>query len=385
MSTLSTTVSALKTGKQEPEAIPKLRKARFQDYSGIAALHDRHGFATKSHEEWISLWIHNPLYNQLADWPIGWVLEEKNQAIVGYLGNIPLPYVFRGRPIVAATSRAWIVDSSFRSYSFLLLSRFFQQRTVDLFINNTVNKNSVRGYEAFRACRVPVGAWDESIFWITNYRGFAASLLANKGIPAPKVLGYPLSLGLLAQDKLARRKLRVHQHGVSIAFANCFDTRFDRFWENLQCTNAGILLATRSREILEWHFRRSLAESRAWVIIAEEGRELAAYAIFLRRDNRKLGLNRLRLIDFQSLDNRNELFIPILSLALGRCRMEGVHMLEIIGLSLARQRILDAVVFHRRVLPSWSYFYKSNNDELTTALEDPRSWDPSCFDGDASL
>jgi hypothetical protein len=379
------TLSSLRTEKRETEATPTLRNATFEDYSGISALHDRHGFATKSHEEWISLWSQNPLYNQLYDWPIGWILEGKNHAIVGYLGNIPLPYVFRSRPILAATSRAWIVDPPFRSYSFLLLSRFFQQRNVDLFINNTVNKNAVRGYEAFRVCRVPVGAWDESIFWITNYRGFAASLLASKEILAPTVVGYLLSLALLTQDKLARKRLRVHREGGLISFANCFDPRFDTFWDHLQCSNPDILLATRSREILEWHFRRPLAESRAWVVTAGKGPELAAYAIFLRRDNRKVGLNRLRLIDFQSLDNRNELLIPILALALERCRKEGIHMLETIGLSLANQRVLDSAVLHRRSLPSWSYFYKTNDGELAKALEDPRAWDPSSFDGDASL
>ena len=382
---MSSSTATLEVGKQAPQVAPTMRKARFEDYSGIAALHDRNGIASRSYDEWIGLWTQNPLYKELTDWPIGWVLEEENQAIVGYLGNIPLPYIFQGKRIVAATSRAWIVDSGFRSYSFSLLSRFFQQRNVDLFLNTTVNENAIRGYEAFRVCRVPVGAWDQSIFWITNYRGLAASFLTDKGIPAPKLLSFPVSLALLARDKLANKHLKAHRHGVSIKFVNSFDVRFDRFWDKLQGTSSNILLATRSRQILEWHFQRALAEHRAWVLTAEDGPQLVAHAIFLRQDNRKLGLNRLRLIDFQSLENRNELLIPILCAALDRCRTEGVHMLEIIGLNPAKQRIVDHAVLHRRVLPSWLYFYKTNDDQLAKALEDPRSWDPSCFDGDASL
>jgi hypothetical protein len=384
MSAILSAPNTLGIGKQVLGVAPTVRQARFEDYSGIAALHDRHGFASRGYDEWAGLWIRNPLYLQLTDWPMGWVLEQ-NQTIVGYLGNIPLPYSFRGKPIVAATSRAWIVDSAFRSYSFSLLSRFFQQTNVGLFINTTVNENAIKGYEAFRVCRVPVGAWDQSLFWITNYRGFAASALANKGIPGPRVLSLPFSLGLFAIDKLAKKQLRVQRSKISITFVRSFDERFDRFWEKLQRSNVEVLLATRSREVLEWHFQRALAENRAWVVTVEVGSQLAALAIFLRQDNRKLGLKRLRLIDFQSLDGGNELLIPILSTVLDRCRSERVHMLEIIGLSAAKQRILDDAVVHRRALPSWSYFYKTNDSQLAEALEDPRSWDPSCFDGDAGL
>jgi hypothetical protein len=377
--------SIVTTMEQGPEGAPKVRKARLEDYSGIAALHDRHGFTSRSYDEWTSLWTRNPLYNKLTNWPIGWVLETENGSIVGHLGNIPLPYVFRGERLLAATSRAWIVDSGFRSYSFSLASRFFQQRRVDLFLNTTVNNNAVRGYEAFRMNRVPVGAWDESIFWITNYRGFATSFLTEKGIPAPKLLSLPASFGLLAGDKFANKSLRASRPTVSIKFVNHLDDRFDSFWDQLQRRRSDVLLADRSKEVLEWHFQRSLADDRTWILTIEDGPHLTGYAVFMRRDNPTLGLKRLRLIDFQSLERRNDLLVPILGLALTRCRMQGIHMLEIMGLNPANQRILEHGILHKRALPSWLYFYKTNDSQLATALKDPSSWDPSCFDGDASL
>jgi hypothetical protein len=383
MGTLLTPSTAMMA--KGPEGAPKVRKATFEDYSGIAALHDRHGFTSRSCQEWTSLWTRNPLYNELPDWPIGWVLEAEGEGIVGHLGNIPLPYNFRGKRLLAATSRAWIVDFGFRSYSFFLLGRFFQQKEVDLFLNTTVNENAVRGYEAFRMNRVPVGTWDESIFWITNYRGFATSFLINKGLPGSKLLGFLASVGLFAGDKLANKKLNSGLPAVSIKFVKNIDARFDRFWDELQSSHSDVLLATRSRAVLEWHFERALAEDRAWIVNVDDGSHLIANAIFLRRDNRNVGLTRLRLIDFQSLGDRNELLLPILSLALDKCRKQGIHMLEIIGLHPTKRRVLDVAAFRRRALPSWLYFYKTNDNQLAKALQDPRSWDPSCFDGDASL
>jgi hypothetical protein len=48
-------------------------------------------------------------------------------------------------------------------------------------------------------------------------------------------------------------------------------------------------------------------------------------------------------------------------------------------------RALDACVPYRRKLPNWNFFYSAADPELHAALEDPRCWDPSAFDGDMSL
>lgn len=380
MSTLSYPVAV-----ERPVAAPKIREASFDDFAQIASLQTRYGLEGKTYEQWAHLWVHNPIYSELSNWPIGWVLEAENREIVGYIGNIPLPYEFRGTRIVVATSHAWVVDSGFRSYSFSLLSRFFTQKNVDLFLNTTVNAYAVAGQKAFRAARVPVGVWDRSVFWITNYRGFAASLLANKGVSASKILSFPLSLGLLVKDSFAKKKLRPHRYADGVKFCRKFDNRFDTFWEESQRNNFHVLRATRSRQMLEWRFQSALAENRAWVLTIEAGSRLAAYAVFLRQDNHKLDLNRLRLIDFQALDGRNELVVPILSQVLKRCHREGIHMLEILGFGPGKRCIIDSIAPYRRLLSSWSYFYKASDQYLAKALEDPRSWDPSCFDGDASL
>jgi hypothetical protein len=293
-------------------------------------------------------------------------LEGENRAIVGYIGNIPLLYEFRGRRIVVATSQAWVVDSGFRSYSFSLLSRFFTQKNVDLFVNTTVNAYAMAPHEAFRVSRVPVGVWDHSVFWITDYRGFAASLLAQKGVCASKMLSFPLSLGLLVKDRFAKKSLRPHRHEIAVQSCTRFDARFDTFWEESQRSNSHVLRATRSRQMLEWHFQSALAENRAWVLTVEDRSGLAAYAVLLRLDNQRW-------------------VVPILSQALQRCRQEGIDMLEIVGFGPEKQRIINSIAPHRRLLSSWFYFYKAGDPHLAKALEDPQSWDPSCFDGDASL
>ena len=364
---------------------PAIRAACFEDYPRIRALEVRYGLVSRDFEEWRNLWINNPVYNQTPDWPIGWVLETENKQIVGHIGNVPLSYEFGGRQIVATTGRALVVDSRYRGYSLPLLGYFYNQKNIELFVGTTVNANACKAHELFRARRVPTGAWNESSFWITDYRGFLASFLALKRWRLVKPIAYPLSVGLQLKETLSRWAFKAGRNGIEISTCNTFDDHFDKFWRQLQLNRRHVLLATRSREVLEWHFQSALDQNRAWVVTVHNGSGITGYAIFYREDKAAVQLKRLRLVDFQTLDGNNEVLASILSWALEQCRSQGIHMLETIGFRPEKQRIIDELKPHKRKLPSWLYFYKTNDKGLAESLQNPQVWDPCCYDGDASL
>ena len=363
-----------------------VREASFDDYSQIAALESKYDLEAKSYEEWQHLWMNNPIYRQLAkSWPVGWVLEDSKRKIVGCIGNIPLSYEFEGKKLLAATGRAWVVDSRYRSYSILLMDYFFAQTNVDLYLNTSLNNEASEGFRFFGPLPVPVGDWDRSSFWITNYAGFIASALKAKEVPFAKALSYPLSVPLFFKDQLTRRLFG--KDGIQINLQSCsgFDARFDTFWQELKSSRSQVLLGTRTREILDWHFKYALLRNKAWIFCVTDGPRLIAYSIFHRQDNVKFGLKRVRLADFQTLANDNSLLLPMLSCALERCRCTGMHMLEIMGLCPAKTQIIAKLVPYRRKLSSWLSFYKTNNPQLAESLNDPKIWDLSSFDGDLSL
>src|SRR6266404_1699960 len=166
------------------ERRPKLREARFEDYEQIFSLESRYGLDPENYEEWSHLWRENPLYRELQPgWPIGWVIETENKRIVGSMGNIPLPYEFEGKRIVAASGRALVAEPAYRSAALLLLDRLINQPGVDLYLNNTMSQEAASSFSMFECPRVPVGIWNESAFWITHYRGFAQSVLIKKHYP----------------------------------------------------------------------------------------------------------------------------------------------------------------------------------------------------------
>lgn len=363
---------------------PKLRRATLADYEQIAQLEGRHGHGENSYEEWSHVWLANPLYRELRDgWSIGWVLEDEHHQIVGSVGNIPLLYEFEGRRIVVATSRYWVAEAEYRSASLLLVDELINQRHVDLYLTNTVSVASMAFLSIFKCQRVPVGVWNESAFWITNYNGFVESFLALKGYPLGKPLSYPLAAVAFVKDRLTKKGL-----GGRDVEVNCcvvFDERFDDFWMELKRRSPRVLLAVRTREMLEWHYKYAMSRNQIWIATVVDGTRLIAYAVFDRKDKRRIRLKRVRLVDYQSLDGDTALLQPLLAWAVRRCRDEGIHILECRGRYLEQGDLLDVIAPYRCELPTWVYLYRANNPGLARSLEQRSAWAPSLFDSDASL
>jgi len=364
----------------------EIREASLEDYPQVVELQSRYGLSEKNFDAWKHLWVSNPTYRLLAKgWPIGWVLENSHRKIVGYIGNIPLSYEFEGEKILAATGRGWVVDSQYRSFSILLLDYFLNQKSVDIYLTTSLNAKAFESCRLFGASPVPVGDWDRTSFWVTNYAGFLTSLLVKKEIPFAKPLSHPLSVPLFIMDQFTRRTVGKNWTQINVQSCSGFDERFDTFWESLKRSRSHVLLGTRTREILNWHFGPALSLNRAWILCVNDGPRMVAYSIFYRQDNVRFGLKRVGLADFQTLANDNSLLVPMLSCALKRCRCTGIHMLGIMGLCPEKRQVIAKLAPYRRKLSSWPSFYKTNNAQLAENLKDHKVWDLSCFDGDSSL
>jgi acyl carrier protein len=360
---------------------PEVREASLAAYEQIAALIFRNGLGTKTRAEWEHLWINNPLYKRVPNWPVGWVVQDGAE-IVGFLGNIPVSYHFKGREILASAIHAFSLDVSHRGYGLLLLKRLLESAPgVEYFVGSTANAHSSAVLDRLGVPRCPVGDWERSAFWITNHDGFARCAVSRKGWPGSWVS--PASLGLKMYDKFLTTSWPRQNHELSRQTS--FDERFDIFWQDLQHAYPNRFLATRSREVLDWHFKFSLAQNKAWIVTYENGSRVLAYAIFHRQDHDELNLRRVRLIDHQALPESADVLPSMLAWGLRESREQGVHMLEAFGFRSDKQRAIDLLAPHRRKLSSWSYFHKISYPALQHELRDLQVWDPSQFDGDASL
>jgi len=366
-------------------ASPKLREATFADYEQIIALESGQNLRARSREEWSRLWLDNPVYKQLRKtWPIGWVLEDQDRRIVGTIGNVPLTYVFEGRELLVAAGRAWAVEERFRSMALLLMDTYFSQSNIDLFLNTTVNSQAAEAFAVFGSSPVPAGDWTAASYWVTHYPGFAKTALLVKKLPLPHLLCYPAGACLYAKDLATSRRLPRAPRDIEVRRTNRFDERFDAFWTAL-AGRRNILLGLRSREVLEWHFGASLQQDDVWVFTVSSGDSLRAYAIFQRRDEPRTGLKRIRLVDFQALSRQADCLRAIMAEALKAARRNGIHIVEKVGLKIEDTLLLDEYAPYRRKLDAWPFYFHAPDRALQEALQLPASWQPSSFDGDASL
>jgi len=362
----------------------KLREAKYDDFEEIMKLQDRYSLQTKNYNEWQHLWKENPVIKDEKSFPIGWVLENNDRKIVGYLGNIPLAYEFSGRKLMAAATTSFVVDRSYRNSSLLLMNAFFKQRNVDLFLNTTANYEGEKVFSAFKARKIPSPSADIALFWITGYQGFIASLFLKKKVPLGCLAKYPLSLGMRISDKLIRRNQYLEPRKRMKIYER-FDERFNVFWEKLSKKYSNRILGIRDQAYLDWHFRYALAQKKIWIFVAEQDSKITSYAIFLRQDNPEIGLNRVRLIDFQTIEDDFSILQDMIFFGIKKCKEEGIYVLEIIGFNENKRTCLKKCLPYKRKLLSWPFLYKAKDNLLSEELNNPQVWDPCFYDGDASI
>jgi acyl carrier protein len=357
-----------------------IREVALSDYPQIFSLLSRNGLEPRTREEWEHLWVDNPVYKKLDGWPMGWVVQN-SAGIVGYLGTIPVSWHLNGREILGASLYAFSLDVAHRGQGLLLLNRLLECRGAEYFVGSTANANSSKVLDRLGIERVPVGDWENSAFWITEYAGFANSFVSRKRWPAS--FAGLASLALRANDTVRKAPSPEPKH--SLQRHENFEHGFQKFWQELRQAYPDRFLATRSPEILEWHFNHSLRQGRTWVVSHTVDSRILAYAVFQRQDNREVGLKKMRLVDWQCLPGSEGVLESAVAWALKECRSQRVHMLEAFGFRPDKQTIIDGLAPHRRKLSSWTYFHKVSSPELQRQLQDLGAWDPSPFDGDASL
>ncbi len=330
------------------------------------------------------LWQGSPVWPKLnKNWLIGWVLEAEGGQIVGCIANIPLLYHFRGEPLIAASARGWVVGPNHRGrYAIRLFSEHLYQSGIDLCISTTVGPMAMACSDRF-AQRIPAGDWETIAYCVTGYREFAMRALRKLKVPFPRALSPFAGATLRLKDATFGKHLRNTRTPFAIEVTDRFDSRFDAFWKELVRQKADTLLAARDSATLSWHFSRAMRRNGIWILTASRSGRLRAYGVFMRQGSGD-ELSRARLVDYQTIEPDVDLLPQLLSFALRRCAAENVSIIDRPGVGLAKMRAFDEFASYRRK-QTWPFFYRANDPALAAELTSPTVWDPSEYDGDASL
>jgi len=361
--------------------VPRIRDMTRDDHAAVMAVLQRNGLAVTRREDWLQVWEANPLH--VLEAPMGWVLEEQGRGVVGTFSNLQVPYEWNRELVRVGVGFAWAVDRDFRRHAVGMLRRWMAQSRPDLLLTNTASARVGQILSAARFRPVPHPDYDQALYWVTDDRGFAASALRQVRAPAPEWLSCVVAPAMRVLRWTRSQRGPREPHSDVRALAD-FDGRFDAFWMKLRQTRDR-LLALRSAAALRWHFKRARDSAGMVLLTLEERGELTGYLVMVRQDHAAIGLTRYRVADLQVLWDSPRTVRALVLGAIETASNEGVHVVEVVGLSSRKREALAALSPLRRRMPSWLFFYRVAEDGLAARLDRADAWDPSPFDGDATL
>jgi hypothetical protein len=276
-----------------------LRPATFADVAPVAALLREAKFKARSEAGWRWLFHDNPAHRrQDPPPPMGWVLD-RDGALDGYLGNVHLDYVLDGKPVRAATCTSYYVRPEARSESTRLMSAFFRQPGVELYLSTTANAQSDPIYRLYKAAVPEDASFAHGLVWIADDSAVLRDGLAALGVPRALARGTaavvaPISRLTRALVGFAHAPRRDAESVVRLRPAE-IDGRFDALWERV--ASAPGLRVRRDSESLRWYLSDPDAGGEPAIFALSDGQGIAGYAAAARHRPPGASALQLRLLD----------------------------------------------------------------------------------------
>ena len=354
---------------------PRIRAATFADAEAVARLHQRNQMGLLDPAIWRSQWENYPLEGAFSDVPTGWVLETDDGKVVGSLDNVHLLYTLDDKPLRGVIAAGWAVDTAYRAHSLGLMTTFFRQPGVDLYLNVSASPAAAKVLTAMHISRIPIPDYATPCFWAANRVAFARAALLKRSIPGARLLAWPAALALFTRDAVFPGGRGTPRS--SVRELNELDERFDTFASS---GNRARLRAVRNRAVLEWRFRSAFRDGRAAIVVAEQGSRLLGYAVLVRRTDPDLGMDLFDVGDIQALNDDPSTFRDLLLGANQTARKKGATALKFMsGSPITRQPAdqLRPLTYH---LSLWQKYFKVASPEVAAKLSSADAWDFSWFD-----
>lgn len=365
----------------------KIREATFSDFGAVAALKQRGGLVADSLENWERLWRNNPALAQSERKPpIGWVLEADG-AVVGYLGNISLSYHYAGRTLTAVTGHGLVVDPIYRAYAVSLVSAFYRQKFVDLYLGTSAIPEVGRIARALKCDDLPQADYATVLFWVLRPHSFTQDLFERlrikPGLAGATVGPASIAIGI---DKLFNRRFpRTGTAGLEVSEIAIGEigNEFESLWiEKLR--EDPRVLADRTPAVLRWHFEIPGDKGSARVFCCRRNGKLVGYAV-VRNDPQPSSRQKSVIADILVLQDDVEVVKTLLVAAYNHAKIGGSYILELTGFPSSIRRVCALSNPYTRKYPGCPFHYKAADRNLHQALSDGAAWYASPFDGDATL
>jgi len=364
-----------------------VREAQLDDFAQVNALNVGLGQGADSFQNWQRLWRDNPALQTGRTPRIGWVLESAGD-IVGFLGSIPLGYRLNGKDIAAAATCRFAVQPPFRGMSHLLVTSFFRQKDVDLFLNTTATVAAGKIMTALKATPLPQPEFGKVLFWVLRPGRFVKSVASKAGIhPLGRwlVLGAGASV-LVAERVLKGRTPRSRRGSIEVRSisVSTLGAEYDKFWAAAE-SEPGKLHARRSRELFRWHFEAPDSQRKAEVIGCYLQGKLLGYALVRHDPPAADGSCRSLLADLMVSGDEDVIVERLISAAYRNSKSRGATVLEVMGFPTNIRRAMLRLRPYVREYPADPFFFKVRDKALQEILAAESAWYATPYDGDSTI
>ena len=361
---------------EKPGSRLEIRPLHFSDGPAIASLSEQNGMGRLDLQAWQSVWEAYPLAADFREIPIGWVLENAEGRVLGYLGNMHQMYEYHGVFLKAASSGSWMVDAAHRGTALPLVIAFYKQKGIDLYLNGSANQLTIKVMAAFKIPRIPLPDYNTPCFWALRPRAFALAVMRRKSIPGASVLSWMAGSAIGIWD-LSRQSGRGKQ-SVAVNQCETFGLGFDDIWPRLSSATPR-LRAVRNAAILQWKFGVDLRAGNAIILVAGPINQPSGYAVLIRRDPSELGMEMFDIADIQAVGDDPEVFKSLILAGIEAAHERGADALKLSTGTPAKRRPAEALRPYSYQLPYWQLYYKAA-PSVTVDLSQSDSWDFSRFD-----
>ncbi|MGA3189140.1 MAG: hypothetical protein ABSF22_18700 [Bryobacteraceae bacterium] len=354
----------------------RIRAASYEDADAIRLLNARNGMGSLDTKDWREGWETYPFASEFQDIPTGWVLETENGSVVGNLDNIHMLYEMHGRRIKGVIAAGWAVDAEHRGKSLQLMTTFFRQKGVDLWLNVSASPAAAQILTALKVARIPIPDYEKPSFWAVRPWAFARAALLRRSVSGAGLLAWPAGLALWARDvclRSGRGSLTSQVRRIRE-----FDERFDDFCEKLSSAS-GRLRAVRNRAVLEWRFRVAFRGGRAVIVVAERGAALLGYAILVGRQESDFGMNLYDVADMQAVEDDSTIIRDLLLGSIKLAREVGADAVKFATGEPGQYATASALRPYSYGMPFWQQYFKASS-EISSELSRAEGWDFSRFD-----
>ena len=364
----------------------KVREVEDTDLTPLAEFLPK-GFPYTIKEFWPPLfelwWTLNPAYT--PETPKGWILE-KDQSIVGFIGNIPVRFQVGSTVRIAASSNSWYVDPSVRGiFSFILFNAYLKQKSASLFLfkgeDNQHIMNILSKYK-FKEQILPVSQ-TEYVYIIDKKKvnSIVKTYLLNNQLPKLSQLWeYTRRAGFLLSAYVYQKSVTTrgdpHEETYTSSLCTSCDDAFSDLWE--PDLNPSDTTLSRDLKTLNWLYFSSARLYKRVVIQCHRSHNntLAGYMVFDIIQKKTTDIGSMHLMDICIEKNNPQVLASLISYAIEFGKRCNAALLIIWANSPETETYLRNTITMRRTSKHYRYVRLSEAPDMKSSRD---NYDTVCL------